>query len=174
MGTLTEAMASGSTWQLSAEQGGELGGRWWKWALSAPDSKSPVRDTTGEHAAWSQPDDLWFLAGTYGGKVTRTCEVPSGRPLFFPVLNIQHAVSYSDRRPRLPVAHASAHLNGVPLELREFEGRFRYAFKRHLTWGVWGAINPLSPGQYVLEIKADTGKGFWVDTTYHLAAASSR
>ncbi|MCX4536044.1 hypothetical protein OHA79_13165 [Streptomyces sp. NBC_00841] len=71
-----------STWKLSNEEGGALAGRWWKWALSAPDDRSPVKDTTGEHAAWNQPDDLWFLAGTYGGRVVRRCAIPSDRPVF--------------------------------------------------------------------------------------------
>lgn len=29
---------------------------------------------------------------------------------------------------------------------------------------------PLTPGEYVLEIKAKSTSGFWVDTTYHLEA----
>ena len=59
------------------EQGGELAARWWQWALSAPDDRSPVSDTTGEFAGWRQPDDVWFLAGTYGGRVVRRCSKSS-------------------------------------------------------------------------------------------------
>lgn len=159
-----------STWWLSAEEGGVLAGRWWKWALAAPDSVSPVRDATGEHAAWNQPDDLWFLAGTYGGRVERRCAIPSDRPVFFPVLNMQHTREHSNVPLSLEVAQATASLNGIPLTLQEFSAPFRTGFTRRYAWGVWGGFTPLSPGQYVLEIKGRSKGGFWVDTTYHLEA----
>ncbi|MEV7387844.1 hypothetical protein [Streptomyces sp. NPDC091215] len=165
----TESVGS-STWRLSDERGGALAGRWWKWALSAPDAVSPVFDTTGEHADWKQPDDLWFLAGTYGGRVVRTCAVPSDRPVFFPVLNMQHTRGHS-KVPQIPgVSRATAFLNGVELRLQEFAGPFRTGLIRRFAWGIWGGVTPLTPGQYVLEIKAEAMGGFWVDTTYHLEA----
>lgn len=164
----------GSTWELSGKEGGELAGRWWKWALSAPDDLSPVRDLTGEHAAWSQPSDLWFLAGTYGGRVVRRCAVPSDRPLFFPVLNMQHTRSYSKDPQSLTVAEATAFLNGLPLTLQEFSGPFRTGLTRRFAWGIWGGIRPLAPGQYVLEIRGKSTSGFWVDTSYHLEAKAGQ
>ncbi|GAA2924431.1 hypothetical protein [Kitasatospora cinereorecta] len=156
------------TWRLGVEKRGELAGRWWQWALSAPDDRCPVKDTTGEHAAWGQPDDLWFLAGTYGGHVVRRCAIPSDRPVFFPVLNMQHPRSYS-RVPRsMAVAEAAASLNGVPLPLQEFSAPFMTGPTQRYAWGVWGGIEPLTAGQYVLEIKGRSTNGFQVDTTYHL------
>ncbi|MER5274733.1 hypothetical protein ABT025_03120 [Streptomyces sp. NPDC002809] len=159
---------AGGTWKLSEDEGGVLAGRWWKWALSAPDDISPVRDETGEHAAWRQPSDLWFLAGTYGGRVVRRCAIPSGKPLFFPVLNMQHDRSHSKVPKSLDVVEASAFLNGLPLPLQEFSAPFRTGLIRRFAWGVWGGIGPLAPGQYVLEIKGRSTNGFWVDTSYHL------
>ncbi|MFJ6014102.1 hypothetical protein [Streptomyces sp. NPDC092952] len=159
---------AGDGWRPTAEEGGELAGRWWRWALSAPDDRSPVADTTGEHAAWKQPDDLWFLAGTYGGRVVRRCAIPSDRPAFFPVLNRQHALLYSRVPLSLSVVEATASLNGVPLPLHEFSAPFRAGLLKRHAWGVWGGFAPLTPGEYVLEIKARATSGFWVDTTYHL------
>ncbi|MDG4857857.1 hypothetical protein P8605_06750 [Streptomyces sp. T-3] len=170
---MTEAVERGSSWRLGAREGGKLSGRWWQWALSAPDDQCPVKDKTGEHAGWNQPDDLWFLAGTYGGKVTRTCSIPSDRPIFFPVFNIQMPRGYFEQKPpKMPIAHAVARLNGVPLQLEEFSGQFRTGSQRRHTWGLWGGVTALIPGEYVLEIQADTGQGFWVDTTYHLTVIS--
>ncbi|MGE7386206.1 hypothetical protein ACQKM2_12105 [Streptomyces sp. NPDC004126] len=163
--------ANGGAWQVGDQEGGVLAGRWWQWALSAPEDRSPVSDTTGEHAGWQQPDDLWFLAGTYGGRVVRRCEVPCDRPLFFPVLNIQHTKLYSRKPLRLDVAEAKAFLNGAPLDLREFTAPpFAVGLRTHLAWGIWAGTAPLIPGQYVLEVKGATTDGFWVDTTYHLTA----
>lgn len=161
-------MESTGDWELSESEGGALAGRWWQWAMSAPADASPVRDRTGEHAAWNQPDDLWFLAGTYGGHVERRCVIPSRTPLFFPVLNRQHDRSYSKVLQPIKVAAASAFLNGLPVMLQEFSGEFRTGLTHRFAWGLWGGIEPLIPGQYVLEINGRSVEGFWVDTVYHL------
>ncbi|MET9600456.1 hypothetical protein [Streptomyces sp. NPDC006459] len=141
--------------------------------MSTPEDRSPVGDETGEHAGWNQPDDLWFLAGTYGGRVERRCAIPSDRPLFFPVLNMQHSRFYAKTPQTMGVVKATADLNGVPLPLREFSAQFRTRWlTRRFTWGIWAAVAPLTPGQYVLEIKATAHNGFCVDTTYHLEATA--
>lgn len=88
-----------------------------------PDDISPVRDTTGEHADWNQPDDLWFLAGTYGGRVVRRCAIPADRRVFFPVLNMQHTRPYSKVPQSLTVAEATASLNGIPRSFPHRSGR---------------------------------------------------
>ncbi|MFD7028537.1 hypothetical protein ACFWAR_10950 [Streptomyces sp. NPDC059917] len=153
---------------------GELAARWWKWALSAPSGRSPVEDTTGEHAHWRQPADVWFLAGTYGGRVVRRCTVPTDRPLFFPVLNTQRlSPGFSARPWRIETARAEAHLNGIPLPLREASSKRFWSYGPRVAWGLWSTVDPLLAGDYVLSVKAEakTG-GFWVDTTYHLTAVA--
>jgi hypothetical protein len=66
----------------------ELSVLWWQWAASFDRETSPVADRTGEHCGRRQPDGIWFLAGTYGtARTIRTCRVPAGRPLFFPLAN---------------------------------------------------------------------------------------
>ncbi|WP_166027649.1 hypothetical protein [Streptomyces chilikensis] len=168
---MSSAQSAGGLWRMDEDDGGHLAGRWWKWALSAPDDRSPVRDTTGEHAAWNQPADVWFLAGTYGGRVERRCAMPAGRPVFFPVLNVQHTWEYSQDHLTMRFERADASLNGVRLALREFRGGFRLDGERRLAWGVWGGLEPLAPGHYVLEIKGKAGD-FLVDTTYHLTVTA--
>lgn len=70
----------------------ELGAEWWQWAVQAPAADSPLFDTTGEKCRVGQQGPVWFLAGTLGGgdpntQVVRTCEVPFGKAIFFPVIN---------------------------------------------------------------------------------------
>lgn len=61
---------------------------WWQWALGIPAATNPVLDTTGERCAQRQVDDVWFLAGSFSSDpVVRICEVPSGKALFFPLIN---------------------------------------------------------------------------------------
>jgi hypothetical protein len=61
---------------------------WWQWAGSFAHSESPIADQTGERCASRQQGDVWFLAGTYGtSRTVRTCRVPRGKYLFFPLIN---------------------------------------------------------------------------------------
>src|SRR4051794_36218837 len=84
------AGAKGSGFQVVPNTGmkyGELGARWWKWALSFPVSSNPIFDTTGEFCAQGQGQP-WFLAGTSGpGAYERSCTIPKNREIFFPIWN---------------------------------------------------------------------------------------
>ena len=61
---------------------------WWQWAGSFSMAESPVADTQGNRCHLRQSGDVWFLAGTYGTRRTiRTCTVPAGKYLFFPLIN---------------------------------------------------------------------------------------
>jgi hypothetical protein len=65
----------------------ELSQMWWQWALGISASKSPILDEVGTSCSEQQPSDtVWFLAGSAGKPVKRTCTIPAGRGLFFPVL----------------------------------------------------------------------------------------
>lgn len=65
-----------------------LTAEWWQWALSIPTSENPTLDATGEKCFVGQRGSTWFLAGTFGvGPVTRSCSVPAGKRIFFPVAN---------------------------------------------------------------------------------------
>ena len=66
-----------------------LSAQWWQWATSIPVASNPVADTTGANCFVGQRGTIWFLAGTSNSKpVVRTCSVPEGAPLFFPVVNV--------------------------------------------------------------------------------------
>lgn len=68
---------------------GQWSAKWWQWALSLPQDINPLIDQTGEHCAQgqNQTSPVWFLAGTAGGSVERTCTIPEGKAILFPVLN---------------------------------------------------------------------------------------
>ena len=67
---------------------GEWSARWWKWALETTAAESPLDDATGANCAVNQSGKVWFLAGMlFSGQVERTCTVPTGTRLFFPVVN---------------------------------------------------------------------------------------
>lgn len=65
--------------------------QWWELMLSLPFAVNPLADETGASCMIGQRGDVWFLAGNFGGTAapsTRTCSVPDGKALFFPVLNV--------------------------------------------------------------------------------------
>lgn len=66
---------------------GEWAAAWWQWALGTPFDQSPLLDDNGEFCHVGQGGSVWFLAGTFAGTVERTCTLPAGKMLFFPVLN---------------------------------------------------------------------------------------
>jgi hypothetical protein len=61
---------------------------WWPWALEQPTPVNPLIDPTGAQCASGQTGNVWFLAGSLsGGTVTRSCSIPTGTALVFPMLN---------------------------------------------------------------------------------------
>jgi hypothetical protein len=61
--------------------------KWWQWANSIPTPLNPASDKTGQNCAQSQGGPVWFLAGTFGGKADRTCTIPGGKAILFPIIN---------------------------------------------------------------------------------------
>lgn len=66
----------------------QLTAQWWQWILEQPMTGNPIMDETGDDAANGQPrEDVFFLAGLFGGTVTRAFTVPADTALFLPLLN---------------------------------------------------------------------------------------
>jgi hypothetical protein len=56
--------------------------------LGIPAVVNPLTDTTGEDCDQRQVDSVWFLADSNSPTpVVRACEVPTGKSLFFPLIN---------------------------------------------------------------------------------------
>ena len=62
--------------------------KWWKWLLEQPTDSNPAIDDTGKNCAKNQNDpNVWFLAGTFGGKAERTCTIPEGKAILVSPIN---------------------------------------------------------------------------------------
>lgn len=84
-------------WTMPAGQTyGRWAAEWWQWVLGIPSAVNPLMDTTGEHCAQRQVDEVWFLAGSGAGPVVRACEVPAGKSLFFPLINTFYGAFLND------------------------------------------------------------------------------
>ena len=66
---------------------GEWAAMWWQWAMGTPADQSPLFDETGEFCHVGQSGPVWFLAGSFSGVTERSCNIPAGKAIFFPLLN---------------------------------------------------------------------------------------
>jgi len=60
--------------------------KWWQWAVSIPIGTNPIYNYNENNCGLGQ-GPVWFLAGTSGGSATRTCTLPLGTLIFFPIIN---------------------------------------------------------------------------------------
>ena len=158
-----------------------LAARWVQWVASAGPLKNPVADETGEHAGHGQPEDVWFLAGSYGEKLSRRATLPVGRELFVPVFTMWEWPATGPQEPveqafgslvvdgavvepdlvttPVPFTVAGARLNGVTRTTKPVPVT---------VWGLWKLLPPLEPGGHELQIAGGDGHGFQVDVSYQL------
>lgn len=64
----------------------------WKWSLALPAKDNPINDSTGDKCAAGQSNSnssVFYLAFNNGGKSERTCEVPIGKGLLIPVMQVE-------------------------------------------------------------------------------------
>jgi hypothetical protein len=66
--------------------------RFWKHLLSIPSDQSPIKDKTGEKCAVGQENSsspVFYLVGSNGSKVERTCTIPHGKGVLIPVMVVE-------------------------------------------------------------------------------------
>ena len=144
--------------------------RWWRWALSFDDDDSPLADADGQLCAQGQSGPVWFLAGTYGtARAIRSCRVPAGKTLFFPLINHVTFEPEDQDEPCASLKRRAAALTPAPMALvlevngRRFTGlaAHRQATRRcfHISEdddtlaagnGFYVALGPLKKGRYTL------------------------
>ncbi len=64
----------------------------WKWSLALPAKDNPINDPTGDKCAAGQSNSnssVFYLTFNNGGKSERTCEVPIGKGLLIPVMQVE-------------------------------------------------------------------------------------
>ena len=61
---------------------------WWQWNLAQPIEGHPGLDSPDFDVSAGQSGSVWFL-GAPSGTVERTCTIPAGKALFFPMYNAE-------------------------------------------------------------------------------------
>lgn len=142
---------------------------WWKWCYSDPAEKSPVSDASGELCSRGQIyEDVWFLAGTFGGpRIERTCTVPAGRSIFFPLVNdlISFATDPHLKTTDELISYAKRDLDETSylyLRINEVErGDLKTLTKNRISTGLFDIA--LAPkGSEKPEMTKAVSDGYWV------------
>ncbi|MGW1034857.1 signal protein [Streptomyces antibioticus] len=161
----------------------DLQSRWWTWALSEPVGTNPVADEDGSDCERNQSSDVWFLAGTFGTQAKRTCSVPEGVPVAFPLVNLMGEPT--DCAIFMNSANGSAVLDGEEVDsetslgeaisvqsvalnpVTGTDGRFTTT-----GCGLWVQLPPLKPGNHTLTIRG-RARDFAVDVDYSLTVGAA-
>jgi hypothetical protein len=170
----------------------QLQHEWWQWVMAIPSSDSPVYDKTGNRCGIAQRGDVWFLAGSTGGKVTRKCTVPAGVKLLVPVVNnfcfpdaaytdekcttdsIKFIDDFDPAMISLVIGIESQDIERVSdtdnfdftVGYNGFGGVKPGVYRATVADGYWGLLGPLDPGAYTVHIVAQGPLN--IDVTYHL------
>jgi hypothetical protein len=183
----------------------EWGAEWWKWAISIPLPSNPMNDQTGANFTEGQSGQVWYLAGTFCpdlgacdlATATKTCAVPAGKALFFPVLNAEcstfegNGTTEADLRACAQGAIDLAvglqcEIDGVPVgnlgDYRATSGLFTWGplpgdnifgasagiTSPAVSDGYWIMLAPLPAGQHTIHFAGAFAEFFALDVTYHL------
>jgi hypothetical protein len=139
--------------------------KWWQWAASFQYAASPVSDATGERCGSGQDGAVWFLAGTYGSAPAhRTCHVPAGKHLFFPLIN--YVVSPSSCGGcTITCEHASmsaAEITNEPMGLfAELDGKSLGDLNTHRVTSP-GCFNLAQRADPSLKVEPSASNGYWL------------
>jgi hypothetical protein len=167
---------------------GRSAGRWaeaWvKWALTIPKCNNPILDTSGIRCAINQRGSVWFLAGTFGTSVRRSCIIPASVGLFFPI--IEKECSFAEDGGQIHteagLANRAKYLmdlviymklsidDSIVKGLEKFRARSRVfdlffpednvygvskGYTRSVTDGYWIMLKNLEMGKHVLRFSAE-------------------
>jgi len=162
----------------------EWAGKWQQWLFSVPQPLNPVTDPTGMNCAQGQNGPVWFLAGTTGGSAERTCTIPAGKAIFYPVISAE--CTYADTpnvksEPGLVSCaqvdntrsiNLQATVDGVNIKqlnnYRATSPLFNFTISPHNAFGVpagpthgiadgfWVFLKPLTPGKHELHFSGLT------------------
>lgn len=158
---------------------GQLALAWWEWAASEAGASNPVADTDGHACSVHQPGDVWFLAGTFGGRASRSCDVPAGREIFFPVVNALCAPNggcdswFSDATTSATFDHTAVAIvritsHGIIQTASGNQATHTSGPVDALVSGAWVRLPAPPPGQHVISFRGTTPGGFSVAVTYQL------
>jgi hypothetical protein len=206
--SLATPMALGQVGQGASASGtaAELAAAWWEWALEKPAATNPlVGSYTGGEQCNGQPlsdtqGKKWFLGGSLAqDPVVRTCTMPVGTQLFFPIVNLvifpdpgeteEHLRAQANRDLDAQLAGATVEVTvdgknvNPKRRVRAISSLFEVTVPagglvpageyQLLAAGLWATLPPLPPGEHTIHFEI-TGGSFDQDVTYHLTVVNGK
>lgn len=158
---LAVATAPSAHADILGQYTGQLAVSWWKWALQTPAPVNPLLDNTGASCAQGQSGLNWFLAGTLGtAPVTRSCTVPFGRILFFPLVNSFYGAFLNDAPETRTEAYVRAAAScTVPTDVSLTIDNIKIYNPKQFFTGNPGSLSPL------FDIQLPVDNVYGVDST---------
>jgi hypothetical protein len=168
----------------SKPYGNSYGGwtaKWWIWLLSIPSTINPAIDSSGVNCAQKQAGPVWYLAGSTTGKADRSCTIPAGKAILFPILNSECSyVEYPKLKTETELrscavaqndqTHIETTVDGVGLQSSQMprvqSPIFNFTFpanniggspagpSQSVADGFYVFLHPLSPGKHDIAFKA--------------------
>lgn len=84
---------------------GQWSAEWWKWHLHLPATGHPAYSLDGANCGAGQKGKVWFLIGAFTTEfpqnafntiVRESCVVPTGKAIFFPIINVECSTIEAD------------------------------------------------------------------------------
>jgi hypothetical protein len=160
---------------------GDWTAKWWTWLMPIPTNINPASDNSGTNCAKNQAGPVWFLAGSTTAKAERTCAIPAGKAILFPILDGECSYAEypklkteSDLRncavsPNNGVTHIEAIIDGISLQNQQMpriqSPLFSFTFPENNIFGASAGpsqsvadgyyvfLQPLSPGKHDISFK---------------------
>jgi hypothetical protein len=171
---------------------------WWKWIISIPRDKNPgMGHVSLVPNQFQYNDDIIFLAGSFdiGNYMNHDVKVPSGKALFFPLINAINSLSEDPEMKTKEdlirwskqdieiIAKKELIINGesfpqqlVYSEPFSIEYPLNNVFNAKpgpttaISCGYWAFLRPLSRGEYDIQTAGSCSAGtVRVNVNYHIA-----
>jgi hypothetical protein len=170
-----------------------LGIKWWQWLFSIPKDKNPILDNNACDVKQSGP--FFYLVGlSSSGSIERTCTIPQGKIIFFPVVNTFQTLEDNDnfdtvaevRKAVTDIINKASNLHasvdGANIKLDNLRAQsalfpLRIPENNYLgappdiyytvTDGYWVGLKPLSVGKHEIAFSGEI-PGVKLDVKYHI------
>jgi hypothetical protein len=158
---------------------GDWAAAWWQWALRNPYDANALNDATGAKAGVDQHGKAWFLAGTidqspsptdpsvYIGVAERTCTVPHGKMIFFPIVNTECSTAEGNGSTEAELAamcdYYIQHAAGlkVTVDGRDLRDLTAYRGTSGL-YQLWWPSDPVLAMPAITEATTSVADGYWI------------
>ncbi len=108
---------------------------WWQWVVAIPKGVNP---NEGAPCNVDQSGNVFFLGGNFGGTSSRSCTLPKGKAIFFPILTFTRAQcpELVDEGYTCETSMSEDVLHAVPTEMMDLDHTLTLEIDGHAVTGL--------------------------------------